>query len=143
MYINVKLLAEHHLDFLSLKGGCTGSSESTLVKRSHCLKSHVAAKLCCVPSAVKISFWYLLMLCVNFSVKSLNVTSYFKPILEAIFVTIEMVKVKLIPDFYAWTIVLINQYGLIMGGQKSGLMHIALYDYSTSFSLQFIVQTKS
>ena len=83
------------------------------------------------------------MLCVNFSVKSLNVTSYFKPILEAIFVTIEMVKVKLIPDFYAWTIVLINQYGLTMGGQKSGLMHIALYDYSTSFFLQFIVQTKS
>ena len=28
----VKLLAEHHLRFLSLKGGCTGSSESTRVK---------------------------------------------------------------------------------------------------------------
>ena len=28
----VKLLAEHHLEFLSLKGGCRGSSESTLVK---------------------------------------------------------------------------------------------------------------
>ena len=28
----VKLLTEHHLEFLSLKGGCTGSSESTLVK---------------------------------------------------------------------------------------------------------------
>ena len=27
----VKLLTEHHLEFLSLKGGCTGSSESTLV----------------------------------------------------------------------------------------------------------------
>ena len=24
----VKLLTEHHLEFLSLKGGCTGSSES-------------------------------------------------------------------------------------------------------------------
>ena len=24
-------LTEHHLEFLSLKGGCTGSSESTLV----------------------------------------------------------------------------------------------------------------
>ena len=32
MYI--KLLTEQHLDFLSLKGGCTGSSESTLVKMS-------------------------------------------------------------------------------------------------------------
>ena len=28
----VKLLTEHHLEFLSLKGGCRGSSESTLVK---------------------------------------------------------------------------------------------------------------
>ena len=28
----VKLLTEHHLEFLSLKGGCRASSESTLVK---------------------------------------------------------------------------------------------------------------
>ena len=28
----VKLLTEHHLEFISLKGGCTGSSESTHVK---------------------------------------------------------------------------------------------------------------
>ena len=32
----VKLLTEHHLEFLSLKGGCTGSPESTLVKIPHC-----------------------------------------------------------------------------------------------------------
>ena len=31
----VGLLTEHRLEFLSLKGGCTGSSESTLVKMSH------------------------------------------------------------------------------------------------------------
>ena len=37
--MNVKLLTEHHLEFLSLKGGCTGSSEFTLVKMSHCWKS--------------------------------------------------------------------------------------------------------
>ena len=30
----VKLLTEHHLEFLSLKGGCTGSSESTDVKNA-------------------------------------------------------------------------------------------------------------
>ena len=41
----VKLLAEHHLKFLSLKGGCTGSSESTLVKIPHCSKSHVKAHM--------------------------------------------------------------------------------------------------
>ena len=39
----VKLLTEHHLEFLSFKGGCTGSSESTLVKMLHCWKSHVTA----------------------------------------------------------------------------------------------------
>ena len=41
----VKLLTEHHLEFLSLKGGRTGSSESTLVKLPHFWKSHVTAHL--------------------------------------------------------------------------------------------------
>ena len=41
----VKLLTEHHLEFLSLKGGCRGSSESTLVKMSNCWKSHAAAHI--------------------------------------------------------------------------------------------------
>ena len=39
----VKLLTEHHLEFLSLKCGCTGLSESINVKMPHCLKSHAAA----------------------------------------------------------------------------------------------------
>ena len=34
----VKLLTEHHLAFLRLKGGCRGSSESTYVKMPHCLE---------------------------------------------------------------------------------------------------------
>ena len=38
-------MTEHHMEFVSLKGGCTGSSESTLVKMSHCWKSHVTAHL--------------------------------------------------------------------------------------------------
>ena len=41
----VKLLTEHHLEFLSLKGGCRGPSESTLVKLLHCWKSHVTAHI--------------------------------------------------------------------------------------------------
>ena len=41
----VKLLTEHHLEFLSLTGGCRGSSKSTLVKMSNCWKSHAAAQL--------------------------------------------------------------------------------------------------
>ena len=41
----VKLLTEHHLQFLSLKGGCRGSSESTLVEMSNCWKSQAAAQM--------------------------------------------------------------------------------------------------
>ena len=43
--MTVKLLNKHHSEFLSLKGGCKGSSESTLVKVPHCWKSHVVAHL--------------------------------------------------------------------------------------------------
>ena len=34
---NVKLLTEHRLEFVSLKGGYTGSSESTLIRMPHCV----------------------------------------------------------------------------------------------------------
>ena len=43
--MTVKLLTEHHLEFLNLKGGCTGLSESTHVKMPHCWKSHVVAHI--------------------------------------------------------------------------------------------------
>ena len=43
--MTLKLLTEHHLEFLSFKGGCTGSSESTNVKMPHCWKSHVPAHI--------------------------------------------------------------------------------------------------
>ena len=39
--MTVKLLTKHNLEFLSLKEGWTGSSESTHVKIPHCWKSHV------------------------------------------------------------------------------------------------------
>ena len=41
----VKLLTERHMEFLSLKDGCRGSSESTLVKMTNCWKSHEATQL--------------------------------------------------------------------------------------------------
>ena len=44
--MSVKLLAEYHLEFISSKGGCTGSSESILVKMPHCWKSYGAAQIC-------------------------------------------------------------------------------------------------
>ena len=44
--MTVELLTEHNLELLSLKGGCTGSSESTHVKMPNCRKTDVAAHLC-------------------------------------------------------------------------------------------------
>ena len=43
--MTVKLRTEYNFEFLSLKGDCTGLSESTLVKMPHCWKSHVVAHL--------------------------------------------------------------------------------------------------
>ena len=53
----VKLLAEHHLELLSLIGGCTGLSKSTLVKMPHCWKSHVT---------VQSLFWAIVFYVVSF-----------------------------------------------------------------------------
>ena len=41
----VKLLTEHHLEFLTLKGGCRSSSKSTHVKMPYCWKSRALAQL--------------------------------------------------------------------------------------------------
>ena len=43
--MSVKLLTEHHLECLSLKGGYRGSSESTHVKMPYCWKSHALAHI--------------------------------------------------------------------------------------------------
>ena len=43
--MSAKLLTEHHLEFLCLKEGCTGSPEFTHVKMPHCWKSHVTTQI--------------------------------------------------------------------------------------------------
>ena len=65
----VKLLNEHHLEFLSLKGGCRGSSEFTLVKMANCWKSHAAAQLLLARCP-----WFS-----NFYSKDVNETRWFHP----------------------------------------------------------------
>ena len=40
--MSVKLLTEYPLEFLSLKGGCTGLSGSILVKMPHYWKNHMS-----------------------------------------------------------------------------------------------------
>ena len=54
--MSVMLLAEYHLEFLRLKGGRTGSSESTHVKMSHCWKSHALAQSRCMRYP---TMWYV------------------------------------------------------------------------------------
>ena len=62
--MTVKVLTEHLLEVLSLTGGCTGLSESTLVKMPYCWKSHVTAHIMCVyyktgapEGSPKVVFW--------------------------------------------------------------------------------------
>ena len=43
--MSVKLLTEHHLEFLSLSVGCTGFSESTLVKMSDWIVENLMLRL--------------------------------------------------------------------------------------------------
>ena len=62
----VKLLTEHHLEFLSLKGGCRGSSESTLVKMSNCWKSYATAQ-------ILIILLFVLMYKVSFGFNTKNI----------------------------------------------------------------------
>ena len=49
--MTIELLTEHHLEFLSLKEGCTDSSESTLVKIPYCWKSHDEAQYYIISSS--------------------------------------------------------------------------------------------
>ena len=51
--MTAKLLTEHHLEILGLKGGNTGSSETTLVKMPHSWKAHVVAHISRVSIRIK------------------------------------------------------------------------------------------
>ena len=43
-FMSVKLLTEHHIEFLGLNGGSTYSSQSTPVKMPHCWNSYRSPK---------------------------------------------------------------------------------------------------
>ena len=59
--MSVKLLTEHHLEFLSLQGVCTGTFESTLVKMPYYWKSHVVAHLSFASENKTERFFFLLI----------------------------------------------------------------------------------
>ena len=59
---SVKLLTECYLEFLSLTGGYTGSSESTLVKLPHCWKSRVKPQMLAILSFMKTKWLELIHL---------------------------------------------------------------------------------
>ena len=72
-------LTEHHLEFLSLKGGGRGSSESTLVKLSNCWKSHATAEIVSViciisdvPDKQKLSMTSRLRVILRKAIKSIK-----------------------------------------------------------------------
>ena len=71
----VKVLTEHHLEFLSLKEGCRGSSESTHVKMPHCWKSHALALLISGPILKR-----------NSPVRTLRNTSSHLPLLSVLII---------------------------------------------------------
>ena len=78
--MTVKILTENHLEFLSLKGGCTGWYESTLIKMSHCWKSHHQSPLILTelfqPNLINVSYLtacylYQVMMTLHFLMTSL------------------------------------------------------------------------
>ena len=71
--MSVKLLTEHNLEFLSLKGGCIGSSESTLVKLQHCWKSLSRAHFIVFDSRVKSTCSLKCILYTQFKKDSINI----------------------------------------------------------------------
>ena len=74
--MNIKLMAEQRLEFLSLKGGCTGLSESTLVKMPHCWKSYAPAQLSAIPLLLEQEH-EILVLIPSFSNEGSDKSNYF------------------------------------------------------------------
>ena len=81
--MSVKLLTEHHLEFLSLKGGCTGSFESTLVKIPHCLKSYAAAHMISA-YIFTVAFFFITS---DFSIHLMHFTSEIQTLITFLFVS--------------------------------------------------------
>ena len=52
--MSVNLLTEQNMEFLSLKKGYTGSSESTCVKMPHSWRVHVAVDTCISNAILKL-----------------------------------------------------------------------------------------
>ena len=64
----VKLLTEHHLEFLTLKLAAQGRMSLQLVKMPHCWKSHSTAHMLCI------THLYLI-----FEYKLLYILTFFTP----------------------------------------------------------------
>ena len=79
--MSVKLLTKHHLEFLSLKGGCTGWSEYALCKIPHCLKSRITAQYCQGGDPDKF-FFLLLFLVINVFHRGRYVQNSFEKLLH-------------------------------------------------------------
>ena len=93
--MNIRLLAEHHLQFLSIKGGCLGSSESTL---AHLSKYHIfgtyMSRLISFITHYLFACW-VIFVCI---VSSAIYNNVFKDILQVYYKSVEMVWVQIRTD---------------------------------------------
>ena len=95
--MSFKLLIGHRLEFLSLKWGCKGSSESTLVKMPHCWKSHVAVHM------YSLYFSVLMRLYLKYSrlLRTTQIQPLFVLILNCVMVCLSFLNLKI------WAIILV------------------------------------
>ena len=70
--MTVKQLTEQHLEFLGLKGGCTGSSESTLVKMPHCFFALILGYT--VSSHCHAEYFYVLHSSLKYKLKTCGIS---------------------------------------------------------------------
>ena len=63
----VKQLTDYHLQFLSLKEGCRGSSKSTHVKMPHCWNSHALAYFVLIGDTIEVNVMHVYNGCFNIS----------------------------------------------------------------------------
>ena len=127
----VKLLTEHHLKFLSLKGGCRGSSESSLVKMSNCWKSHAAAQLFFEEKS------YLYWGPIHFYNTYIQAKSYSVFLL----VIVLCLDFSLRPEFFYWLIYEPSYCNFLKVGKKLNLISIFffLFDPPTLNIICFVV----
>ena len=108
------------LEVLCLKGGCTGSSESTLVKMPHWWKSHAAAQFTqWMGLKVKISSFFVvvfvcLFCCCCFAILKIGINTMMWDKIKATFKKHDKVLVKVSPAVYISVTLVENVHRILL-----------------------------